>query len=289
MQRTEPSPGRYRPRGEGAAAARRCSTHDRSSQLLLYRYADVAARAQEPLPRRHGRQVGLEVGAVRYRGVVSGRRDESIAQLEEQLDGAARTMSGLDQLNAREADRVAARMDRLASQLLEISPPPAMEGLYYQRLGLTPASDEDFALLVERDGRRQTAKAEWPRPLRRLEVRFDEAVWREAIRGFSREPLQIATSARLAAERHGVALAEVLPCEAARTGRDSPRRLREALPGRPATAPPSERPYAFVFQLTRAANGGARVELRRLRSPPPEVRCAKRLRTRAPSAPRSIP
>ena len=37
---------------------------------------------------------------------------------------------------------------------------------------------------------------------RRLPVRFDDVVWREATRRFSREPLQIATSARVAAERH---------------------------------------------------------------------------------------
>jgi hypothetical protein len=82
---------------------------------------------------------------------MSGRRDESIAQLEQHLDGASRTMSALDQLNAREAERVAARMDRLASQLLEISPPPAMEAVY-QRLGVTPAGDEDFASLVDEMG-----------------------------------------------------------------------------------------------------------------------------------------
>jgi hypothetical protein len=82
---------------------------------------------------------------------MSGRRDESIAQLEQQLDGASRAMSALDQLNAREAERVAARLDRLASQLLEISEPPAMEAVY-ERLGVTPASDEDFASLVEEMG-----------------------------------------------------------------------------------------------------------------------------------------
>jgi hypothetical protein len=82
---------------------------------------------------------------------MSGRRDESIAQLEQQLDGASRAMSALDQLNAREAERVAARMDRLASQLFEISEPPAMEAVY-QRLGVTAASDEDFASLVDEMG-----------------------------------------------------------------------------------------------------------------------------------------
>jgi hypothetical protein len=89
---------------------------------------------------------------------------------------------------------------------------------------------------------------------RRLAVRFDDSVWHEAVRGFSREPLQIATSARLAAERHGIALAEVLPCEAA--GPDGTQLAGCAklyLP--PGDAPPSERPFAFVVQLTRAADG----------------------------------
>jgi hypothetical protein len=76
---------------------------------------------------------------------MSASRDESIAQLQEQLEGASRTLSGLHELNARQAERVAARMDRLASQLLEITPPPAMEAVY-QRLGASPASSEEFAI-----------------------------------------------------------------------------------------------------------------------------------------------
>ena len=82
---------------------------------------------------------------------MSESRQESIAQLEEQLEGVSRTLSAMDELNARQAERVAARMDRLASQLLEISPPPAMEAVY-QRLGVTPASDEEFASLVDEMG-----------------------------------------------------------------------------------------------------------------------------------------
>jgi hypothetical protein len=82
---------------------------------------------------------------------MSGRLDESIAQLEQQLDGASRAMSALDQLNAREAERVAARMDRLASQLLEISEPAAKKAAY-GRLGVTPASDEDFQSLIDAMG-----------------------------------------------------------------------------------------------------------------------------------------
>jgi hypothetical protein len=96
--------------------------------------------------------VGLDVGAERYRCNMREAPDESIAQLVAQLDGASRTLSGFDALNARQAERVAARMDRLASQLMEVSPPPAMAGVH-QRLGTTPASSEDFASVVDQMGR----------------------------------------------------------------------------------------------------------------------------------------
>jgi hypothetical protein len=79
---------------------------------------------------------------------MSGPREDSIAQLEEQFDALSRAVSGMDALNAREADRVAARMDRLASQLMEIFPPPPMEEVY-GRLRAAAASDEDFASLVD--------------------------------------------------------------------------------------------------------------------------------------------
>jgi hypothetical protein len=77
--------------------------------------------------------------------------DESVAQLEDLLDGASRTLSSLRALNAGQAERVGERMDRLASQLLEISPPPAMEAVH-ARLGTTPASSEDFASVVDEMG-----------------------------------------------------------------------------------------------------------------------------------------
>jgi hypothetical protein len=85
---------------------------------------------------------------------------------------------------------------------------------------------------------------------RRLTVRFDEAVWHEAVRGFSREPLQIATSARHAAERRGVGLADVLPCEALGSeGTELAGCAKLYLPL--GDAPPSQRPFAFVLRLTR--------------------------------------
>jgi hypothetical protein len=84
-------------------------------------------------------------------GTMSESRDEAIAQLEEQLDGASRTLSSMEELNARQTERVAARVDHLASQLLKLSLPPAMDGIY-QRLGVAPATDEEFASLVDEMG-----------------------------------------------------------------------------------------------------------------------------------------
>jgi hypothetical protein len=57
----------------------------------------------------------------------------------------------MEELNARQAERVGARMDRLASQLLELSPPPSMDEVY-QRLAVSPATDEEFASLVDEMG-----------------------------------------------------------------------------------------------------------------------------------------
>lgn len=82
-----------------------------------------------------------EVMTGRYRCGMSEPGDDSTAQLEKQLDGVSRTLSSMEELNARQAERVGARMDRLASQLLELSPPPSMDGIY-QRLGMAPATDE---------------------------------------------------------------------------------------------------------------------------------------------------
>jgi hypothetical protein len=92
-----------------------------------------------------------DIVTARYRCGMSEPREDSIAHLEEQFDGLCRTVSGMDALNAHDADRVAARMDRLASQLMEIFPPPPMDAVY-QRLGATPAGDEDFASLVDEMG-----------------------------------------------------------------------------------------------------------------------------------------
>ena len=82
---------------------------------------------------------------------MSASSDESIAALEAQLEGTSRALSSMESLSARQAERVAERMDRLASQLLEVSPPPAMDAVH-ERLSTTPASEEDFASLIDRMG-----------------------------------------------------------------------------------------------------------------------------------------
>jgi hypothetical protein len=70
------------------------------------------------------------------------------------------------------------------------------------------------------------------------------------VRGFSRGPLEIATSAHSDAERRGVALADVLPCEA--HGPDGTALAGCAKLYLPfGDAPPSERPFAFILELAR--------------------------------------
>lgn len=85
---------------------------------------------------------------------------------------------------------------------------------------------------------------------RRLAVRFDEAIWREAVRGFSGRPLQVAESARATLEKHDIALAELLPCDA--LGPDDTELAGCAKLYLPhVDAPASERPFGLVLQLAR--------------------------------------
>jgi hypothetical protein len=86
---------------------------------------------------------------------------------------------------------------------------------------------------------------------RRLAVRFDETVWREAVRGFSGEAARVAAAARSRTEAEGVALAELRPCDA--EGPDGTTLAGCAKLYLPVgDAPPSQRPFAFVLQLARA-------------------------------------
>jgi hypothetical protein len=82
---------------------------------------------------------------------VSGSSDSAVERLEDQLEGAERTLSALGALSDQQAERVAQRMDRLASQLLEVSAPPPMHGVH-ERLATSPASREQFDALVDEMG-----------------------------------------------------------------------------------------------------------------------------------------
>jgi hypothetical protein len=79
---------------------------------------------------------------------VSEPPEDSVARLEDQLDGASRTLSALGALNARQAERVAAPMDRLASQLLDVSAPMPMATVH-QQLVTTPAGADGLASLAD--------------------------------------------------------------------------------------------------------------------------------------------
>ena len=56
-------------------------------------------------------------------------------------------------LDAQQADRVAQRMDRLASQLLEISAPTPIDAAH-QRLGITPLGPDALESLADQMGPR---------------------------------------------------------------------------------------------------------------------------------------
>ena len=97
--------------------------------------------------------------ALGRRGMTSGGRytvvgmpaDESVSQLERDLETVARSMSAVSALSEQQAARVAERVDRLASQLLEITTPEAWD-VVHGRLGTTPASSEDFSSLMDELG-----------------------------------------------------------------------------------------------------------------------------------------
>jgi hypothetical protein len=89
---------------------------------------------------------------------------------------------------------------------------------------------------------------------RRLGVRFDERVWADATRGFSRQSLNVATSARRTLEEQGIALEQLLPCQS--PGPDGTQLSGCAKLYLPVgEEPPSQRPFAFVLQLARDVTG----------------------------------
>lgn len=77
--------------------------------------------------------------------------ERTIEHLEEQLEGAERTLSSLRPLDEAQARRVAERMDRLHSQLLTVSEPPSLESAH-ERLGTVPAGSDELDALTGRMG-----------------------------------------------------------------------------------------------------------------------------------------
>lgn len=87
----------------------------------------------------------------------------------------------------------------------------------------------------------------------RLEVRFSEGVWRQAIRGFSGRALEVASAARNRIERNGIELGRLRPCEAeGPDGTELAGCAKLYLPDRRSV---SEQPFAFVLQLARTDEG----------------------------------
>lgn len=73
--------------------------------------------------------------------------EDSVSQLERELETVERSMSAVGALSAQQAERVAERVDRLTSQLLEITTPEPWAAVH-SRLGTTPAGGEDFSALT---------------------------------------------------------------------------------------------------------------------------------------------
>jgi hypothetical protein len=75
----------------------------------------------------------------------------SIRRVEEQLEGAERTLSSLRQLDRVEAQRLGERMDRLASQLLAVTEPRTMADIH-DDLGTEPLRGHAPAELTDEMG-----------------------------------------------------------------------------------------------------------------------------------------
>ena len=82
---------------------------------------------------------------------MSDTSEPTVERLEEQLERAERTLSGLRPLDQDQARRVAERMDRLTSQLLAVTEPPRLREAH-QRMGTEPAGAEEFEALAEEMG-----------------------------------------------------------------------------------------------------------------------------------------
>lgn len=82
---------------------------------------------------------------------MSDTTEPTVEGLEEQLERAERTLSGLRPLDQDQARRVAERMDRLSSQLLAVTEPPSLRDAH-QRMGTQPASADEVEALAKEMG-----------------------------------------------------------------------------------------------------------------------------------------
>jgi hypothetical protein len=79
---------------------------------------------------------------------VSSLSDETVAAFEAKLDETSRALSAVHtMLDERDAERIGDKLERLASQLMEVTAPPSIDAAD-ARLGLSPAGAEDFAELA---------------------------------------------------------------------------------------------------------------------------------------------
>lgn len=74
--------------------------------------------------------------------------ENTVAEVEAQLDATTRALADSPMLSASQGDRIAEKLDRLQSQLMEVTPPPSMADAE-ARHGLTPATPEEFAQLAK--------------------------------------------------------------------------------------------------------------------------------------------
>jgi hypothetical protein len=97
-----------------------------------------------------GRIKGTSAGAGSL-CVVGPLTDDTVSELKARLDAAsdafARVQKEGQLLDGSDAETVAEKMERLGSQLLEVTAPVSMSEVY-QRLDAVPASEEEFAELA---------------------------------------------------------------------------------------------------------------------------------------------
>lgn len=79
---------------------------------------------------------------------MSSTAESTVAEVEAQLEATTRALADAPMLTASQGERIVEKLERLQSQLMEVTPPPSMAEAE-ARLGLTPATPEQFAELAK--------------------------------------------------------------------------------------------------------------------------------------------